>query len=94
MKRNRLSRDIANIRSMIRKRMVWIARSHSKGSCPVARGCGCGIDKVLDELDGTERELFLIELESYAKGENVPGPEDKTYTGGKGVISGAPCKDS
>ena len=81
-KRTRIQRDISNLRKMIRKRMEWMARGQR--GCSVARGCGCPVDKALNLLDETERELFLIELEDIAR--PVPGESGSVSTERGGTI--------
>ena len=57
-------RNVMNLRKILRQREVLFAKSHR--GCPVARGCGCGVDRTLDLLHDTEQKLFALEICSYA----------------------------
>ena len=65
-------KNIANLRRIIRDLMVSVARTHR--TCGKQRGCGCPIDKVLNIMETSERDLFAIELALYS----APKPVDET----------------
>lgn len=55
---------IHNIRARLRKDAAVLAKTHR--GCPTPRGCGCEVDKSLTILIEAERQLFTIEIDSYA----------------------------
>ena len=57
-------RAIKNIRARLRQDLERLALTHR--GCLRARGCGCAVDRALSQIATCERELFSIELDSYA----------------------------
>jgi hypothetical protein len=62
--RTLVQKNVSNVRRQMRKWMENLARSHR--GCPSARGCGCTVDQSIQVLEEAERDLFEIELNSYA----------------------------